>query len=278
MPDISNVADRLALFQIALIGTLVLACLWESFAPARQPTPHAPWRWLNNFVLAVFNHGVLLMALPVAYATLAPMLGWQGGGVLQRWDVHPVLAFGVLFLGLEFIAYVSHRLFHAVPVLWRLHAVHHCDTELDFSTAYRHHTLEVLLTALVTLPFVLLLGPDIRVLVAYQVLASVVVVVSHTNVSLGAGPNKVLKWLVVTPDYHRVHHSAERRYTNSNYGTVSPVFDHVFGTATPLAQVPGQDMALGLEYFREPRFTRLDRLLVIPFLAWPRKKKSLQPP
>ena len=268
--------NSLAIYQVSLIGSVVLACLLESFTPARAPSRAPGWRWLNNLALAVLNHAVLLLVMPLLYLGVVAILGLQGTGLLRRFDVSPFFAFVIFFLCLEFVGYWIHRAFHAFAPLWRLHAVHHSDTELDFSTAHRHHTLEVILTALATLPFVLLLGPDVRVLVAYQVVSSLVVALSHANVSLGVRPNKTLKWLVVTPDFHRVHHSAEQRFTNSHYGTLSPVFDHMFGTATPLAQVPGQDMVLGLEYFREPRLGRLDRLLVSPF-RWPHKQATRLP-
>ena len=121
------------------------------------------------------------------------------------------------------------------------------------------------------LPVVVLLGPDIRVLLAYQVVAVLVVALSHANVSFGPRINQLLKWVVVTPDFHRVHHSAEQRYTNSHYGTVSPVFDHLLGTALPLSEAPGQQAALGLEYFREPQHVRIDRMLAVPF-TWRKKE------
>ena len=253
------------MYQAALLGSLVLACLWETMAPARQPSPHALWRWLNNFALAILNHTVMLLALPVIYATLVQAMGWQQQGLLQRWDIHPAAAFCILFLALEAVNYLMHRLNHAVPLLWRLHAVHHSDTELDFSTAHRHHTGEALLGSLVNLPVLLLLGPDIRLLLAYQVLAVLVVALAHANISFGARANWLLRWVIVTPDFHRVHHSSDVRFTNSHFGTVSPLFDLLLGTAHTPQQVPALDAELGLEYFREPRSQRLDQLLLLPW-------------
>ena len=273
MPEFSvYLNDPLALYQGAMIGSLVLACLWETLFPARQPSASAAWRWLNNLVLAGLNYAVLLMVAPVLYATLAQALGWQQQGLLLRWGVHPVMAFIVLFLAMEAMNYLMHRLYHAVPLLWRLHAVHHSDTELDFSTAHRHHTGEALLSAVASLPVLLLLGPDIRLLLAYQVLAVLVVALSHANIRLGARANRLLRWVMVTPEFHRVHHSSDVRYTDSHYGAVTPLFDLLLGTAHAPDKVPAQDAQLGLEYFREPRYMRLDRLLAMP-LAWRRDER-----
>jgi sterol desaturase/sphingolipid hydroxylase (fatty acid hydroxylase superfamily) len=272
MPDFSTAADRLTFYQTALLGSLVLACLWETVVPARVSSPHALWRWLNNLALALLNHTVLLLAIPVVYVTLVQALGWQQQGLLQRWDFHPVVAFGVLFLALEAMNYLMHRLYHAVPLLWRLHAVHHSDTELDFSTAHRHHTGEALLSAVVSVPVLLLLGPDIRVLLVYQVLAVLVVALSHANIRFGTHTSQWLRWVIVTPEFHRVHHSSDVRYTDSHYGTVSPLFDLMLGTAHAPDKVPAQDAEMGLEYFREPRYMRLDRLLAMP-LVWRREAR-----
>lgn len=225
-----------------------------------------PWRWLNNLALAGLNYAVALALLPVVYATLVRPLGWQQYGMLPRWNLHPVAAFGVLFFALEAINYLMHRLYHAVPLLWRLHAVHHSDTELDFSTAHRHHTGEVLLSAVVSLPVLLLLGPDIQVLLAYQVVAVLVAALSHANICFGERINHWLRWVIVTPEFHRVHHSSDVRFTDSHYGTVSPLFDLLLATAHAPNKAPAQEAELGLEYFREPRYMRLDRLLAMPLL------------
>ena len=266
--------DPLALYQAALIGGLVLACLWETLAPARKASAAVGWRWLNNLALALLNYAVALALLPLVYAALVQALGWQGRGLLQRWDLHPALALAVLLIAMEGLNYALHRLSHRVPLLWRLHAVHHCDTEVDFSTSYRHHTGEVLISGLASLPLLLWLGPDLPVLLAFQMLSAVVVALSHANVRWGARANRWLRWIIVTPDFHRVHHSSNPRFTDSHYGTVIPLFDLLLGTAHAPDQVPPPDAELGLEYFREPRWRRLDRLLALPLL-WRRGEAAL---
>ena len=100
-----------------MIGALVLACIWEMLAPSRKASPAGPWRWLNNLALAGLDYAVALALLPVVYATLVLSLGWQQYGMLPRWNLHPVAAFGVLFFALEAINYLMHRLYHAVPLL-----------------------------------------------------------------------------------------------------------------------------------------------------------------
>ena len=275
MFDFLNAADRAALYQAALIGSLLLACLWETIAPARAVSRQLLWRWCNNLLLAVFNHAVLLLVVPLAYAALvqwlAPALGWQPqAGLLPRLHMHTAADVVVVLLAIEVVGYGMHRLYHAVQLLWRMHAVHHSDTELDFSTAHRHHILESLLTALVTLPVLLVLQPSMVVLLVSQIITVVVVALSHANVTLGERLSRWLGWLVVTPDFHRLHHSSNVRFTNSHYGTVSPVFDYLLGTAHARKDYPPPDAELGLEYFRAPTMQRLDRLLLLP-LVWRRR-------
>jgi sterol desaturase/sphingolipid hydroxylase (fatty acid hydroxylase superfamily) len=160
-------------------------------------------------------------------------------------------------------------LFHRIPWLWRLHAVHHSDTELDFTSTYRHHPLENLLGTIAAIPLTLLLGPPVIVIAVYQGFRVTVNILSHSNIYLPETLERWLRRLIVTPDFHRGHHSTDRQYTNSNYGSSLTVFDHLFGTATQRTFNEQADMPVGLHYFRGRRDSRLDQLLLMPFREWP---------
>lgn len=257
--------DHVSLYQAAFIGGLVLACVLEALAPARQAKSSVSLlRWFNNLALAAINYALIIAVTPLVYIGVAQVFDLQNFGLLRQFPLHPAIEFVVLFLAMEFALYWFHRASHTWGWLWSLHAVHHTDTQLDFSTAHRHHPLETLVSIVPAFAVVLLLGPDLAVLLAYNLLAVVLSALNHANMVWGKGLNRALKWIVVTPDFHRVHHSSERRYTNSHYGTISPLFDHLFGTATRLADGPEQDMPLGLEYLREPADSRIDQLLLQP--------------
>jgi len=250
---------------VATFGGMVLLLMVETLWPRRPSTGLPVGRWLNNWLLAYLNFAAVLWFVQLAASTpWARNLAVESG--LLDW-LPPALAFLVLIVVLEFGGYWLHRAFHANPFLWRFHAVHHLDTAVDVTTSHRHHTVEAVATSLVFLPLFLLLGVSavLAILVALTRLS--VVLISHSNLALPEPVDRVLRWLVVTPDFHRLHHSSDPPYTNSNYGTVLPWFDYLFRTASDLPYQQQRQMQLGLEYLRAPREGRLDRLLMLP-LVW----------
>lgn len=253
---------------IATFGGMVLLLMVESLWPRRPSTDLPVARWLNNWLLAYLNFAAVLWLVQLAASTpWARSLAVESR--LLDW-LPPALGFLVLLVVLEFGGYWLHRAFHASPFLWRFHAVHHLDTEVDVTTSHRHHTVEAITTSLVFLPVLLVLGVSavLAILVALTRLS--IILISHSNLALPEPVDRVLRWLVVTPDFHRLHHSSDPRYTNSNYGTVLPWFDYLFKTASDLPYQQQNQMQLGLEYLRAPRDGRLDRLLLLP-LVWRRK-------
>jgi len=194
------------------------------------------------------------------------LVGSERSGLLGDIQAGSWVTFLVLLLSLQFTEYWLHRAMHAIPVLWRIHVVHHCDPEVDATTAFRHHPLEIIFSALITLPVVALLMPDPLMLLGYNVLHSVVAVINHGNITFGPRLDRVLRLLVVTPDFHRLHHSTGQHYTDSNYSTILPLFDYVFKTSTYLPTLQQKTMQLGLTYFRGKEYSRLVKLLLIPFL------------
>ena len=158
-----------------------------------------------------------------------------------------------------------HRAFHKVPALWRIHQVHHADTEVDFSTTYRHHPFEVLIMQAATVPVIVVLAPPVTAVLAQELIRTVINVVAHGNIHVPERVNRVLLWFMVTPDFHRLHHSSDRRFTDSNYGATLPWFDYLFKTASHKPFAEQATMQLGLEYARAPEDSRVDRLLLMPF-------------
>jgi sterol desaturase/sphingolipid hydroxylase (fatty acid hydroxylase superfamily) len=170
---------------------------------------------------------------------------------------------------LDLFGYASHRLLHGVPALWRLHHVHHSDIDIDFTTTVRHHPAEALLTIVAVFGITIFAGVSPESVVLYQVVATVFDFASHGNMRLPPGADAWIRSIVVTPDMHLVHHSAWKRETDSNYGTVFSVWDRLFGSyvANPAKGVSA--MTIGLEYRREPQNQRLDQVLVSPFAKPP---------
>lgn len=170
---------------------------------------------------------------------------------------------GVLLLDLAI--YLQHVLFHAVPALWRLHRMHHADLEFDVTTGTRFHPIEILLSMGIKLGVVVAFGmPAVSVLI-FEVLLNATSMFNHANVRIPLSIDRALRWMVVTPDMHRVHHSIITRETNSNFGFNLPWWDRLFGTYRDQPAAGHEGMTIGIEQFRDPRELRLDRMLSQPF-------------
>lgn len=236
----------------------------ESLAPLHQAPPPLR-RWARNLGLSAMAIATTL-ATPLLFWAVAGPLGIQPGRVgMAHWGLPAWMQWMIVFLVMDGLAYGLHRLSHHWGWLWRLHAVHHSDVELDATTTHRHHPLESLFSALVTLPVLVALAPPVPAVLAYSLLALAVSTVSHGNLRLPATLDRGLRWLLVTPAYHRVHHSAHQPQTDSNYATVLPLFDHLFRSAAPMPPDGGRALTMGLERGRDERSQSLGALLRAPF-------------
>ncbi|MFT6288867.1 MAG: sterol desaturase/sphingolipid hydroxylase (fatty acid hydroxylase superfamily) [Halieaceae bacterium] len=242
---------------------MVLEQLWPRRHSADVPVAH----WLTNWFLASLNFFVMFW-LTLQLGSWALLRSYfPDPGLYER--LQPAVAVVIIVVLVEFAQYWIHRVFHRVSGLWRMHAVHHTDTTFDVTTSHRHHIAEVVIGTLVLLPVFLLFGAPTLMLVLYQLLRVLLVLFNHSNIYVPAAVDRVLRKVIVTPDFHRLHHSLDLQFTNSNYGTVVPWFDYLFGTAR---SVPFEDagiMPVGLEYLRKSRDSRPDRLLLLP-LMWRR--------
>lgn len=258
--------ERLLVFTVACVA---LVMFLESLAPRRELQQSTVWRWVNNFSLAAVTWYVSSVAATVLLFYVVSLTETWEFGLMRYLGAGPALSFLALLLVTQFISYLTHIAFHMVPWLWPLHAMHHSDVDIDVSTTYRHHPLEPLVFMPLTLPLVILLGIPVEVAMGYKLFEIAVQFFSHSNIRLPATLDRVLRLFILTPDFHRLHHCAELRYTNSNYGSVIPWFDYLFGTASSRPFDEQETMEIGLEYLREPRDSRLDRLIAIP-LMWRR--------
>lgn len=251
---------------LGMVFAIILALLLESVFPRRSESRNTNWRWANNIGLTLVNQANVSGLTAVVSVGIAWWGEEENFGLLRGvdWGFWPLLFLAILIF--EFIAYWFHRALHAVPWLWRIHAVHHSDTELDVTTTYRNHPLELLVNAPLTIPIILLLGFPVAVVVAYQLIKTAVSVIAHSNIRLTPTTDRILRYAFVTPDYHRLHHCSEMRFTNSNFCAAFPLFDYLFGTARHRPYADHAKMELGLSYFRTPEDSRLDRLLLMPFV------------
>jgi sterol desaturase/sphingolipid hydroxylase (fatty acid hydroxylase superfamily) len=249
----------------AFAGIFALMAVWEALAPRRSQAISRLRRWPSNLGIVVLNTLLVRFAFPVAAVGIAALAEARGWGLIQALAAPAWLAVPASILLLDLAIYLQHVLFHAVPVLWRLHRTHHADLEFDVTTGARFHPLEILLSMVIKLGVVAGLGAPVVAVLLFEVLLNGTSMFNHGNVRLPAYIDRVLRWIVVTPEMHRVHHSVVPRETNSNFGFNLPWWDRLLGTyrAQPAA---GHDaMTIGIEQFRDPRELGLDRMLLQPF-------------
>ena len=260
---ISEGMVRLGSF-VAIFG---LMGLWELLAPARDRSFPRLRRWPNNLALAALNVAIVRVLFPAAGVGLAVLAEAQGAGLLRLPDLPYWLAVLAGVVVLDLAIYLQHLLFHAVPALWRLHRVHHADPDFDVTTALRFHPVEILLSMFIKAAVIFAFGPPVLAVLIFEVVLNGASVFNHANVRLPARIERILRWLVVTPDMHRVHHSKDMRETNSNYGFNLSIWDRLFGTyrAQPRLGHTGMQIGvIGLENARQS--VNLMGLLQIPFL------------
>lgn len=253
----------LHLYLAAVVLSLSVVLLLESWIPL-HPVPTPPLRrWARNLTLSALAITASL-ATPLALRALDP--GTAGAPWRVSMASLPVAVQWLMtFLAMEAVLYAFHRLSHRIGWLWRLHTVHHSDIELDATTAHRHHPLENVVSALVTLPALALLSAPWAAVLTYTLLAVAVSTWSHGNLKLPDGLDRWLHWLIVTPAYHRVHHSAHRPQTDSHYATLLPLFDRLFGTASTMPLDGGRSLTIGLDPARDAALQSVGQLLVAPF-------------
>jgi sterol desaturase/sphingolipid hydroxylase (fatty acid hydroxylase superfamily) len=249
----------------AFAAIFMAMALWELAAPRRRQVIRRLRRWPGNLGIVVLNTLLVRLAFPTAAVGVALLAESRGWGLFPALNAPPWLAVAVAVILLDLAIYLQHVLFHAVPALWRLHRMHHADLEFDVTTGARFHPIEILLSMGIKLGVVAALGAPAVAVLIFEVLLNATSMFNHGNVRLPGRVDRVLRWLVVTPDMHRVHHSVVPRETNSNFGFNLPWWDRLFGTYRAQPQAGHHAMTIGIEQFRDPRELRLDRMLLQPF-------------
>jgi sterol desaturase/sphingolipid hydroxylase (fatty acid hydroxylase superfamily) len=248
------------------VAVLAVMAAWELIAPRRPLFAGKPRRWFSNLALVVLNTLVVRLLIPTTALATAMVAAREGWGLLRQFELPRWLAFLSAIVALDFAIYLQHVLFHAVPLFWRMHLVHHADLDIDVTTGLRFHTFEILLSALIKIAVVAALGPPVAAVPAFEVLLNATSMFNHGNVRLPRGLDRLVRLVLVTPDMHRVHHSAIRHEANSNFGFNLPWWDYLLGTyrAQPAA---GHDaMQIGLSHLQNERqVDRLPGMLLLPF-------------
>lgn len=260
-------ANEPAIRLIFFIGVFAVMAIWEAVAPRRDRDIPRLLRWPNNLGIVVLNTFLLRLAFPLAAVGFALLAAEHGWGLFNVIGAHPVIAFVASLLALDLVIYLQHVMFHAVPALWRLHRMHHADLEFDVTTGLRFHPAEILISMGIKLFAIAALGPPAAAVLIFEVLLNATSMFNHGNVRIPKSVDAILRWIVVTPDMHRVHHSIHRNETNSNFGFNLPWWDRLLGTYRAQPIDGHQSMMIGIEQFRTRRDLWLDRMLILPVLG-----------
>jgi len=256
---------RLAVF----LGLFALLAGAEALAPRRPRSQARARRWVTNWGIVILDTltlrlvAIVVPLLAVGAALDASARGW---GLFNRLDWPPAVEIVLAILILDLAIWAQHLITHKVPLLWRLHRVHHADVDMDVTTAIRFHPVEIALSMGLKIGLVYLLGPAAIAVILFEILLNGMAMFNHANINLPPRVDAVLRRFVVTPDMHRVHHSVHRDEHDTNYGFSLSVWDRLFGTYRAQPRGGHQDMETGLAW-RDDRPSRLGWSLLLPFRA-----------
>jgi len=259
------VANEWTLRVAAFVTIFAAIAVWEAMAPRRGRRFERIKRWPNNLALPAINNLLLLLLAPSAEVGVALAAQLHGWGLLPLLGPPTWLQVVTTVVLLDLAIYGQHRIFHVVPVLWRAHRVHHADTDFDVTTGVRFHPLEIAVSTAFKCAVIAAIGAPPVAVVVFEILLNATSMFEHANGRVPESVDRWLRWILITPDMHRVHHSSIVEETNSNFGFNIPYWDRLFGTYRAQPAAGHDSMQIGLEIFRSVDEVRLDRVLAQPF-------------
>ena len=251
----------------SFLPAFLLVAMWEILSQRRPLTTSKKKRWINNLGITFLNPLVLRVVFPVLALDMAVIAQNQRWGLLNTFDPPYWVAVVIGIVLLDLTIYLQHVMFHAIPILWRLHMVHHADLDYDVTTGLRFHPIEIVLSMVIKLSVVVVIGPPALAVIIFEIVLNSAAMFNHGNIRLPLKIDEILRYFIVTPDMHRVHHSVIIRETNSNFGFNLPWWDRLFGTYRSQPVKGHEGMTIGLSQFRDAKRLTLPWLLILPFIG-----------
>ncbi|MEP0390675.1 MAG: sterol desaturase family protein [Erythrobacter sp.] len=252
----------------------IMACV-EAILPRKQRTQPRGYRWFTNWSLVIIDSIVLRILFPILAVGVAGYAGEQGWGLLNAVPLPIWLEIILAIVLLDFAVWAQHVASHKIPILWRIHKVHHVDRDIDVTTGIRFHPIEIVLSMAYKLLVVIALGPAALAVVLFEVILNASAMFNHANVRLPLAVDRVLRTIIVTPDMHRVHHSIIHRETDSNYGFFFSLWDRLFGTYIAQPNRGHNGVVIGLDEHQDDSPSSLFWSLMLPFKN---AKVTVKPP
>lgn len=222
-------------------------------------------RWYANLGIVFLNSGIARLVMPILPMALAAHASEMGWGIFNNAGLSNWADLVLSVILFDFFIYLQHVMVHAVPLFWRLHRMHHADLEYDVTTGARFHPIEILLSLFIKLALILVIGPPVVAVLIFEVILNAMAMFNHGNLKLPLGLDRVLRLLVVTPDFHRVHHSSIPVEANRNFGFNLSLWDYLFGTYKAQPSKGHEGMEIGIDQFREAKDLHLHQMLIQPF-------------
>lgn len=257
----SETTIRLAIFASVFVTMALAEALW----PRKKRTQPRGERWLTNLGMVVVDSITVRIIFPIVAVGVAQYASAQGYGLMNLIALPFWLKVIISVVLLDMAIYWQHVASHKIPMLWRVHRVHHVDRDIDASTGNRFHPIEIVLSMLYKFVIIFLLGPAAFGVFLFEVLLNGSAMFNHANVKLPLGIDKVLRVLFVTPDMHRVHHSHHRDETDSNYGFNLAIWDRLFGTYIDQPRDGHDEMVIGMKNYTDDKPSNLLWALLFPF-------------
>jgi len=257
----SEVTIRIAVF-IAIFGSMAAL---EIALPRRTPDPRKAARWRTNLLMVVVDSIALRVVFPLAAVGWALWAEANGTGLFRATGMPVWLAGLIGFIVLDFAVWLEHVASHKIPILWRIHRMHHSDIDFDVTTALRFHPLEIILSMMWKAAIVVALGVPVIAVLLFEIVLNGAAMFNHSNWKIPERIDAILRLFIVTPDMHRVHHSVHVRETDSNYGFNFPFWDRLFRTYTDQPRDGHLGMTIGLNEYRGDEPTGFVWSLILPF-------------
>lgn len=264
--ELMVLANEPLLRVVCFFGVFAVIAGWELLSPRRALKLPRRQRWAANLSIVLLNTLIVRIAFPTAAVGMAALGVEREWGLLNNFAMPIWLAIPLAVVAMDFAIWLQHVMVHAVPALWRLHRVHHADLDYDLTTGARFHPLEILLSMTFKFATITVLGAPVLAVVIFEIVLSSCALFNHGNIRLPAALDRALRWVVVTPDMHRVHHSVEADECNANFGFNLTWWDRLFGTYREKARAGQIAMTIGIHGHTEPReVANLPGLLLMPF-------------
>ncbi len=248
------------------VSILLLMSLFEYIIPKKELLLSKFKRWSNNISIIVVNSFLLKFIFASSIITISIYTTENKIGLLNLFEISFFFSVILSIILLDLIIYFQHRLFHKIDFFWKFHKVHHSDMDFDVTTGLRFHPIEIIISMLIKMISVFIIGVPIIAIVIFEIILSSLSMFNHSNIKLPAILDKRLRYFIVTPDMHRIHHSIHNEELNSNYGFNISLWDRIFSSYTNKPKNGYEKMTIGLkEFYDENKTVSILNILSLPF-------------